>query len=265
MNNTTKVKNMKKFATNIVCVLRKGGFEAYFVGGCVRDMIMGNEPFDYDIATSARPEDVKKLFKRTVPVGVQFGVMIVILDETEFQVATFRSDGEYLDGRHPKDVHFSTVEEDVKRRDFTINGLLYDPITDEIKDFVGGREDIKKKIIRTIGNPNERFSEDKLRILRAIRFANRFNFQVEKKTLEAIRTFVPLLEEISQERIRDELVKMMTGPNPYGAFELMDKVGLLDGILPEVTKLKGCEQNPKFHPEGDVFVHTMLMMKQLII
>ncbi len=250
-------------ATDIVKKLHKAGFEAYLVGGCVRDMIMKRVPIDYDIATNAKVEDIMKLFKKVVPVGVKFGVVLVIKEGIEFEVATFRSDGEYFDGRHPRTVHFSSAQEDAQRRDFTVNGLFYDPIKKKIIDYVGGRDDIKKKVIRAIGDPQKRFSEDKLRILRAIRFSTKLGFNIDKKTFDAIRNFVPAITEVSYERIRDEFVYMMRGPLPLRALELMDEVGLLEKLLPEVTAMKNVEQNPKFHPEGDVFVHTMLMMKEL--
>jgi poly(A) polymerase len=279
-------------ATLIVQTLRDNGFEAYFVGGFVRDLLLvekeggrqnakaesaalpvetviqtdcSNEikHADIDIATSATPDDVERLFKRTVAVGKQFGVMIVVVRNVQFEVATFRSDGDYLDGRRPCAVHFSSAAEDVKRRDFTINGLLYDPIEEKVIDLVEGMADINKGIIRAIGEPQQRFKEDKLRILRAIRFSNRFNFPIEAVTSSAMNEYVAELEQVSMERIRDEFEKMLTGPDPEGALRMLDSYGILAAILPEVAALKGIEQNPEFHPEGDVFVHTMLMMKKL--
>ncbi len=282
MDNKRNTQHIKDLATSIVKTLRDNGYEAYFVGGCVRDMVLAEQSGkgqevkgqkeiltshvpspDIDIATSAKPDDVESLFKRTVPVGKQFGVMLVIMDGEEFEVATFRSDGEYIDGRRPRDVHFSNAKEDVRRRDFTINGLFYDPTTDTIIDYVDGRKDLEKGIIRAIGDPEKRFDEDKLRILRAIRFSSRFGFSIEKRTYQAIAQFVPDIEQVSMERIRDELVKMLIGPRPYQALAMMDEVGLLEVLLPEITAMKGVEQNPKFHPEGDVFVHTMKMMQEL--
>ncbi|MBU1862217.1 MAG: CCA tRNA nucleotidyltransferase [Candidatus Omnitrophica bacterium] len=263
MDENQKQQNIKNIAASIVKKLVDTGYEAYFVGGCVRDMIMGRESEDIDIATSARPDDVEKLFKRTIPVGKQFGVILVVLEGIEFEVATFRSDGEYIDGRHPQEVHFSSAEEDAKRRDFTVNGLFFDPLKKKVIDFINGEADIGKKIIRAIGEAQKRFQEDKLRILRAVRFATKLEFAIEEKTFDAIRGFVSCIDEVSQERIRDELVKMLTGPQPARALELMDEAGILEKILPEVMAMKGVEQNPQFHPEGDVFIHTMLMMKQL--
>ena len=263
MKEEKNTKQMKKLATDIVKKLHTAGFEAYLVGGCVRDMIMGLEPADYDIATNARTDDVRKLFKKIVPVGIQFGVVLVIKEGIEFEVATFRSDGIYLDGRHPQTVHFSSAKEDAQRRDFTINGLFYDPVKRKIIDFVDGEKDIKRKIVRTIGDPYKRFTEDKLRIMRGIRFATRFEYTLDEKTKEAIKNCVSHIKDVSMERIRDELVKMMTGPHPGKSLRLMDTVGLLSEILPEVAVMKGVEQPPKFHPEGDVFVHTMLMMEKL--
>jgi len=256
-------------ATNIVKKLRDSSFEAYFVGGCVRDMLLEQttdyrpQTIDIDIATSAKPEDIEKLFKKTIPVGKQFGVMIVIEKGVQFEVATFRSDGAYVNGRHPQEVHFSSAKEDVKRRDFTINGLFYDPIEDHVIDHVDGQNDLKAGIIRAIGDPRKRFEEDKLRILRAIRFATRFAYQIEEKTFQAIKEYVSEIDQVSMERIRDELVKMLTGKAPESSLRMLDEVGLLEKILPEVTDMKGVTQNPEFHPEGDVFVHTMLMMQKL--
>ena len=256
-------KKLKEIAKNIVYVLYESGFEAYFVGGAVRDMLMGIEPKDYDIATNATTKDVSSLFKRVIPVGVQFGVSIVVIEGEEFQIATFRSDGKYIDGRHPENINFSSAKEDAQRRDFTINGLFYNPLIDRVIDFVDGKKDIDNKLIVAIGDPYARFDEDKLRILRALRFANRFNFKIETETAKAIKKFVPLINQVSQERIRDELVKMLTGPSPAQALDLLDKFDLLDILLPEVSNLKGVEQIPEFHPEGDVFEHTMLMLKHL--
>jgi poly(A) polymerase len=260
-----------QMAVSIVKRLRNNGYEAYFVGGCVRDMLlfqMTNDreqtvACDIDIATSAKPEEIEKIFKRTIPVGKQFGVMLVVEGGIEFEVATFRSDGAYVDGRRPCAVHFSSAEEDAKRRDFTINGLFYDPIEKQVIDYVSGERDLQQGILRAIGDPKKRFQEDKLRILRAVRFASRFAFPIEKNTYRAIHFFVPDINQVSMERIRDEFVKMLTGPRPHAALALLDELGLLTGILPEVTAMKGVAQNPEFHPEGDVFTHTMLMLEEL--
>lgn len=254
---------IKQTAIEIVKTLQKHGYKAFFAGGCVRDMIMGKESEDYDIATSALPEDIMKLFERTIPVGVQFGVVIVVRDGHNFEVATFRTEGSYTDGRHPDYVAFSTPEADVKRRDFTINGLLYDPVKNEILDYVGGQEDISKGIIRTIGNPAERFTEDKLRMIRAARFACRFNFPIHEDTQRAIVQLAKNIHVVSAERIREELEKILTGTNPHIGIKLLDELCLLQEILPEVSSMKGVRQPENFHPEGDVFVHTLLCLSKL--
>ncbi len=250
-------------AVEIVKVLRGAGFRATWAGGCVRDLVMGHEPQDYDIATDARPEQVMKLFPKTVPVGVSFGVVKVLADPFEFEVATFRSDGRYLDGRHPVEVHYSGDREDAARRDFTINGMFYDPVKKEIIDYVDGQRDIKAGLIRAIGNPRDRFEEDKLRLMRAVRFAARFNYTIEPQTYEAIKERAGEIVQISAERIRDELKKMLTGPNPLGSLSLLLETGLVKPILPEVTAMAGVEQPKEFHPEGDVLTHTLLLLKNL--
>ena len=254
---------IKQNALEIVKTLQKHGYKAFFAGGCVRDMIMGKESEDYDIATSALPEDIMKLFERTIPVGVQFGVVIVVKEGHNFEVATFRTEGSYSDGRHPDYVAFGTPEDDVKRRDFTINGLLYDPVKNEILDYVGGQEDISKGIIRTIGNPIERFTEDKLRMIRAARFACRFNFPIHEETQRAIIQLAKNIHVVSAERIREELEKILTGTNPHIGIKLLDELCLLQEILPEVSSMKGVRQPENFHPEGDVFVHTLLCLSKL--
>ena len=250
-------------AQSIVERLRAKGFEALYAGGCVRDTLLGLEPHDYDVATSARPEQVEALFPRTVSVGAQFGVIIVLEGGTEIQVATFRGDGAYLDGRHPENVHYTDAEGDARRRDFTINGLFYDPIKDEILDFVGGRDGLKKCMIQAIGNPSERFAEDKLRLLRAVRFATTLGFSIDSETWSALLEWAPELHAVSAERIRDEFCKILLSPNRLRGFDLLDQSGLLRMILPEMETLKGCDQPPEFHPEGDVFVHTRLMLSLL--
>lgn len=254
---------IKQTAIEIVKTLQKHGYKAFFAGGCVRDMIMGKESEDYDIATSALPQDIINLFEKTIPVGVQFGVVIVVKDGHSFEVATFRTEGSYSDGRHPDYVAFSTPEDDVKRRDFTINGLLYDPVKNEILDYVGGQEDISKGIIRTIGNPIERFTEDKLRMIRAARFACRFNFPIHEDTRQAIIQLAKNIHVVSAERIREELEKILTGTNPHIGIKLLDELCLLQEILPEVSSMKGVRQPENFHPEGDVFVHTLLCLSKL--
>lgn len=250
-------------ALHIVTTLREHGYAAYYVGGCVRDMIMKRSFSEIDIATSARPEEVMRIFKRTVPVGAQFGVVIVLDQDMQFEVATFRNDGAYVDGRHPESVTFSSPEEDAQRRDFTINGLFWDPVEEKIIDFVNGRADIDAHVIRAIGAPEKRFQEDKLRMLRAVRFAARFNMPIEQETFACIQAMSGLIHEVSAERIRDELVKMMTDESPARSLQLLDETGLLVAILPEVAAMKGVEQPPQFHPEGDVYVHTMIMMEML--
>ena len=254
---------MKTKAQEIVKILSDVGFKAYWAGGCVRDMVMGIEPMDYDIATDARPEQVIKLFKKTIPVGVSFGVVKVLYDDFEFEVATFRSDGEYIDGRRPEDVHFSTEKEDAFRRDFTINGIFYDPAHEKIIDYVNGQADIKNKIIRTINDPKDRFSEDRLRLIRAVRFAAGFQYEIEPNTYNTIKELADTILQVSAERIRDELCKMLTGVHPANSIQLLDEVGMLKVILPEVTAMKGIKQPEEFHPEGDVWEHTMLMLKNM--
>ncbi len=250
-------------ARMIVERLRASGFEALYAGGCVRDTLLGFTPHDYDVATGARPEEVEALFPRTVPVGAQFGVILVLEGDSEIQVATFRGDGTYRDGRHPESVRFTDAEGDAHRRDFTVNGLFYDPLKKEVLDFVGGREDLKKGLLRAIGAPQERFSEDKLRILRAVRFATTFGFTIEEETWNAVLKHAPEIHAVSAERIREELVKILLSPNRVRGFDLLDESGLLREILPEIVPLKGCDQPPEFHPEGDVFVHTRLMLTLL--
>ena len=229
----------------------------------MRDMLLGLEPHDYDIATDAPPEKVEALFPRTVAVGAQFGVIVVLEEESEIQVATFRHDGAYHDGRHPQQVSFTNAEEDAKRRDFTINGLFYDPINKKILDYIHGEEDLAKQIIRAIGDPYERFTEDKLRPLRAIRFATTLGFEIDPATWSALCDIAPQISLVSAERIRDELQKILLSPHRLRGFDLLDQSGLLQAIIPEMEQLKGCEQPAEFHPEGDVFVHTRLMLSLL--
>ncbi len=244
--------------------LADAGHQAYFVGGCVRDLLLRRPPADYDVATDATPDQVLQFFPKAVTVGAQFGVVRVLLEEDEVEVATFRSDHGTLDGRHPAEVRYArTPEEDVRRRDFTINGLLYDPLKDTYLDFVNGRKDLDAGVIRTIGAPRERFAEDKLRLLRALRFAARFGYRIEEKTFEAIRALHSQIPQVSRERIRDELLKMLTEGAARRAFELLDQTGLLEVLLPEVAKMKGVQQPPQFHPEGDVWVHTLLLLEKL--
>jgi poly(A) polymerase len=251
-------------ATAIVARLRAAGHQAYFVGGCVRDLVLGRAPKDFDIATSATPNQVLNLFDKTFSVGAHFGVVLVCTGEITTEVATFRSDGAYSDGRHPDAVRFSTTpEEDVKRRDFTINGMMMDPVNESVLDLVGGLQDLDARLIRAIGDPSERFTEDKLRMLRAVRFAARFNFDLEQATAKAIERLAPAVNQVSSERVRDELTRMLTEGHARRAFEMLDATGLLAQVLPEVVKMQGVKQPPQYHPEGDVWVHTLILLDGL--
>lgn len=249
-------------AAHIVRRLQEAGFEACFVGGCVRDLILGGTPEDYDIVTSARPEEVQRLFARTVPVGEKFGVCLVVEGGKPYEVATFRTEGGYADGRRPGCVSFATAEQDVLRRDFTINGLLMDP-EGRISDHVGGRSDLEARIVRAIGDPRERFAEDHLRMLRAIRFAATLGFSIDQPTFAAIRERATAISRISAERIREELCRILTGGGARRGLELLSESGLLGEVLPEVMALQGVEQPPQFHPEGDVWEHTLRMLALL--
>jgi poly(A) polymerase len=298
-------------ALRIIAALRAAGFEAYLAGGCVRDLLLGREPHDYDVATSATPDIVLNFFPRTFAVGAHFGVVLVastcgaadaacaageVLEEPRYavtEVATFRSDGAYSDGRHPDAVRYTTsAEDDVRRRDFTINGLLLDPmkgtgfspyikganivgalapegnfsgsdLRSAVIDHVHGLADLDAGIIRAIGQPGERFEEDHLRMLRAVRFAARFGFQIDPATADAIRRLAPKINLVSRERVRDELTKMLIEGHARRAFELLDETGLLAEVLPEVARMKGVVQPPNYHPEGDVWTHTLLLLAQL--
>jgi putative nucleotidyltransferase with HDIG domain len=254
---------LKETAIGVVRRLKEKGFKALFAGGCVRDMLMGIAPEDYDIATDARPDDIINIFRRTVPVGVNYGVVIVMEKDFEFEVATFRSDGTYSDGRHPDTVTFCDARGDALRRDFTINGMFYDPIEEKHFDYVEGEKDLKAKLVRAIGDPFDRFNEDRLRMIRAVRFTCRFNFKLDDKTAEAIKKHCDKILTVSMERIRDELRKILTGPNPHMGIKMLDDLNLLGEILPEVTAMKGVKQPENFHPEGDVFIHTMLTLAKL--
>jgi len=254
----------RELAEQICATLRRHGHQAYFVGGCVRDLELGREPADYDVCTDARPDRVQELFPRSLAVGAKFGVILVVDEAAQVEVATFRSDIGYSDGRHPDCVVYSdSPEEDVRRRDFTINGLLMDPATKEVLDVVGGRADLKAGIVRAIGDPFLRFQEDKLRMLRAVRFAARFGFQIEPETMRAAKSLAPRILEVSLERIRDELTKLLTEDAARRGFELLDDTGLLAVVLPDVARMKGVEQPPQFHPEGDVWIHTRMMLEML--
>jgi poly(A) polymerase len=270
---------VKDFATSIVKTLRQHGFEAYLVGGCVRDLLLGREPKDYDVATNATPRQVMTIFPETYAVGAQFGVVLVPAPDSGsapdceaeggsksacVEVATFRSDIGYTDGRHPDEVRFSNdPREDVARRDFTINGMLLDPVSGEVFDYVGGRKDLEAGIIRTIGNPQHRFTEDKLRMLRAVRFAARFEYTIEPATFAAMQALADQITVVSRERVRDELTRMLTEGHASRAFLMLDESGLLQFVLPEISAMHGVEQPPEFHPEGDVFVHTLLLLDNL--
>src|ERR1700677_4152034 len=282
---------LKDFAISIVGPLRERGHKAFLVGGCVRDLLLGREPADYDVTTDATPNEVMRIFPESYAVGAQFGVVLVPLPEAEQQlvprirpdfaercpdyarddrsvgvveVATFRSDIGYSDGRHPDEVRFTgDPKEDVERRDFTINGLLLDPATNKVLDFVGGRKDLDSGIIRTIGDPERRFAEDKLRMLRGVRFAARFGYAIEPETFQAIKNLAPQTNQVSRQRVRAEVSKMLIEGHAGQAFLLLAKTGLLHEVLPEIEAMKGVEQPPQFHPEGDVFVHTMLLLEKL--
>lgn len=268
----TRSKRARVAALSVLERIRDEGHSAYFVGGCVRDLLLGVAPQDYDIATSARPADIISLFPETLAVGAQFGVVLVLVQPNgtrdvapvQVEVATYRSDVGYSDGRHPDAVRYSdTAEEDVQRRDFTINGLLLDPLTNEVIDYVGGRSDLERKIIRTIGDPRTRFREDKLRMMRAVRFAARLGYEIEPQTTSAIRELARDIHQVSRERIRDELDKMLTEGQARQCFELLDATGLLTEILAEISAMKGVQQPPEYHPEGDVWTHTLLLLEGL--
>jgi tRNA nucleotidyltransferase/poly(A) polymerase len=281
----------RSIATGIVQRLQKAGHSAYWVGGCVRDFLLGKEPQDYDIATSARPEQIEQLFRRTIAVGRKFGVLVVREGGHQFQVATFRAEADYRDGRHPDKVTFANAEADAQRRDFTVNGLFYDPVTEKIHDWVGGGKDLRARVIRAIGVPEERFAEDHLRLLRAVRFAAQLGFEIEPKTFAAVQALASKIRFISAERIRDELIKLFQPPTlgapasrrrvippgvsqnagetpalPGGAargLALLLESGLLPGVLPELVATIACDQSPDFHPEGTVFEHIRLMLDKM--
>jgi poly(A) polymerase len=251
---------MRETATLIVERLVKAGHEAVFAGGCVRDQLLGKEPKDYDIATSARPEEVQQLFPKSFAVGAHFGVILVREGGHSYEIATFRRDGVYSDGRRPDSVEYSDAAEDARRRDFTVNGLFFDPLANEVLDYVGGREDLGKGILRAIGHPRQRFEEDQLRLLRAVRFATVLGFEIEKETWQAVCDLAPKIQTISAERIREELMRIFLHPQRLRGFDLLVESGLMQEVLPEILNLKGCEQPPQFHPEGDVFIHTRIML-----
>ena len=254
---------MKAVAIEIVSRLRAAGHVAYFAGGCVRDLLRGVAAQDFDIATSATPAEVQRLFPKTIPVGAAFGVVLVLEGGGQFEVATFRSDAAYLDGRHPSAVQFGSPEEDAQRRDFTVNGLFLDPVTDRVFDYVGGRADIERQVIRCIGEPRHRFAEDKLRLLRCVRFASNLQFTIDPATAAAVREMAGQIQGVSAERIRDELIKTLTRPHAGQGLALLAETGLLREVLPEVAALQRVEQPAEFHPEGDVFTHTRMMLDDL--
>jgi tRNA nucleotidyltransferase/poly(A) polymerase len=251
-------------AREVIAKLRGAGHRAYLVGGCVRDLLLGVPPKDYDVATDARPDRIMDLFPNSGRVGAHFGVVLVRSVFAQVEVATFRSDQEYTDGRRPDAVHFETdPAQDAQRRDFTVNGLMMDPDSGEVLDFVGGRADLQRGVIRAIGDPEARFREDHLRLLRAIRFAARLKFQIEPATFDAIRENHASILKVAAERERDELVRILTEGGARYGFELLDATGMLIDILPEIAAMKGVEQPPQYHPEGDVWIHTLLMLQQL--
>jgi poly(A) polymerase len=266
--------NAGAFAEHICQTLRSAGYQAYFVGGCVRDILLHREPADYDVATNATPERVEEIFPNSLMVGAKFGVVVAMQepaasDEPEnapatVEVATFRSDIGYSDGRHPDQVVYAkSAQEDVQRRDFTINGLLLDPQTNEVLDYVGGQDDLRAGVIRAIGRAEDRFREDKLRMLRGVRFAARFGYTIEPETMRAIQKLAPEINQVSAERLRDELTKLLTEGAARRGFELLDETDLLPHLLPEISRMKAVQQPPQFHPEGDVWIHTLLMLEGL--
>ncbi len=256
--------NPRTLANSVCATLLQHGHQALLVGGCVRDILLHREPTDFDVTTDATPDRVMQLFPGSVGVGAQFGVVLIPKDGIKVEVATFRSDLGYSDGRHPDQIVYAkTAEEDVARRDFTINGLLMRHDTNEVLDYVGGQADLREGVIRAISDPVRRFTEDKLRMLRAIRFAARFDFQIEANTFAAIKTLAPEIRVVSAERIREELTKLLTEGAARRGFELLDQSGLLKEILPEISAMKGVEQPPQYHPEGDVWIHTLMMLDGL--
>jgi poly(A) polymerase len=254
---------LRERAVTIVRRLVDAGHEAVFAGGCVRDRLLGIDPLDYDIATSARPDEIEQLFERTLPVGRRFGIVVVPMEGHNYEVATFRVDGPYLDGRHPSSVRFADARSDAERRDFTINAMFEDPLGGDIIDYVDGRADLAAGVIRAVGDPSKRFAEDRLRMVRAVRFAARFGFRIDPATFAAIQDAAGRILEVSAERLNDEISKILTEGRARRGFELLDEAGLLAHILPELVPMKGCEQTSDFHPEGDVWTHTLCCLEQL--
>lgn len=255
--------SLRDTATEIARRLQTAGHAAYWVGGCVRDFLLEREPQDYDIATSAVPEQIEALFPRTIPVGKQFGVIIVLEGGHEFQVATFRAEADYVDGRHPTQVTFANAQADASRRDFTVNGLFYDPIAQKLHDWVGGEADLRAKLLRTIGPPDERFAEDHLRLLRALRFAAQLDFQIEPATFAAIQKNASKIQSVSAERVREELMKLFRPPHAARGLDLLRDSGLLEQVLPEIAAMIHCDQSPDYHPEGTVYNHVRMMLENL--
>jgi len=255
--------SLRERATELVRLLRGRGHAAYWVGGCVRDLEMGREPHDYDIVTDALPSQVQAYFPDALLVGARFGVVVVPFGDHHFEISTFRAEGPYLDGRRPSSVEFVDARTDVQRRDFTINGLLHDPLTSTTIDYVGGREDIARRLVRAIGDPAARFLEDRLRMLRAVRLACELGFEVEPATFAAVRARAETVTLVSAERIRDEIQRTLVSPGRGRGVRLMHESGLLAAILPEVEAMVGVAQPPEFHPEGDVFTHTALVLESL--
>ncbi|MFA6929901.1 MAG: CCA tRNA nucleotidyltransferase [Lentisphaeria bacterium] len=249
-------------AMDIIHRLQQAGFQACLAGGCVRDFLLGKTAHDWDVATSATPDQIEQLFPQNIPVGKAFGIVVVLSNGKPFEVATFRGDGVYKDGRHPEQIFFASLEEDVKRRDFTVNAMLYDPIAKHLYDFVEGQQDLNHKILRSVGNPWQRFQEDKLRLLRAIRFAANLHFTIEEKTWQALCLECRNIKLVSRERIAAELEKMLLGGHSASAFQLLNQSGLLQVILPSVAAMQDVAQPPEFHPEGDVWQHTLIMLSE---
>lgn len=250
-------------ALDIVQRLRQAGHQAYLAGGCVRDRLLGRPPKDYDIATNATPTSIQAVFPDTIPIGSQFGSVVVVVDHEPFEVTTFRFDGPYSDGRHPAQIRYGTLEEDVRRRDFTVNAMMYDPVDDRVIDLVNGREDLRRGLIRAIGDPHERFAEDRLRMVRAVRLACGLGFAIDGPTLQAIREHAEAVTQVAWERIGAEITRTLMEGGARRGVELLDETGLLDVILPEIAAMKGCDQTPDYHPEGDVFVHTLTLLQHL--
>ena len=253
--------HLLKGALAIVKTLHDQGQEAYFAGGAVRDLLLEKSISEIDIATSASPQEIGQLFPKTIPVGKQFGVIVVVQDTNNYEVTTFRKEADYVDGRHPTQVSFTDAQHDVERRDFTVNALFFNPFTEEVIDYVKGREDLERKLIRTVGPPQSRFQEDKLRLLRALRLACQLDFEIEQESYQQVKEHASQLTQVSWERIRDEVLKILTGPDPSRGLKLMFDSGILEVILPEIAAMHGVQQPPEFHPEGDVFVHTCLMFE----